>query len=428
MKTIGIFLSVFVVLFLTLPGYSQDTSDRFDMLKQQAYVDSSEFVTKKDFEANKDIPNLKGVKAGPVLFHGLASEIFTYDSNVYLAPDGLEKSDFIYDTNLGGSGVMSPGQDAMIGLGYSLEDYSYDKYSSEDHTDQYLTGLAELQLTDYTLTFRDLASRYSMRSGEGASTLLKRDDNEARLDLTADYDRLAFTVGATERIEKYKDEELLSGSSFLRYSDKSNTRDFADLQISYRAMPKTSFLVEGVLGQIDYDSRFNPEADYYEILGGVKGELTSKLNVYVKLGYKEQTYDRSAFVNAEDYSGSVYRGGVEFLMSERNIFKLALVGNIYDSIYADISYYVTDYAGLTWMHIFNSKIASRLYTSYQVNDYTVDPLEREDKSGKLGGSLRYYVRQWLSTEIFYERLHRDSNISAYEFTEDWGGVKITAGM
>ncbi|MCK5707912.1 MAG: outer membrane beta-barrel protein [Candidatus Aureabacteria bacterium] len=430
-STILSFVAMFLLFQFVTIGYSDITKK--DALKRKAIIDQGDFLTKEDYLTNKDLPSLEGVKLGNFLLHAILTTEVEHDSNVYLDGENDEEVDTILLINPA-IGLVLPIKDFTLGVGYDLEKYFFNNFTNEDHTDKYLSGLAEYKLTDYTITLRNMNSNFSHRSGTEDRNRIKRDDNEFRADIGAQFDQLGFKIGYTNKKEDYLSDELLTET--LTYNDKDKTVESGDIQFSYRMMPKTSILIEWGFGKGDYDSVKSPDYEFDEFLIGLKGDLRHNLSTHFKLGYKNQDYEESAFTVNEDFNSPVIRGGIEYLLTEDDILNLAVEKNVYESTYLDLNHYDTSYIGLTHTHIFNAKITSSLFGSYQENDYPTSSAAetllvgeaRLDKFYRWGLRLRYYIRDWLSTQGAYEYKRRDSNVKEYEYEVNLWTLRVSAGF
>lgn len=135
-----------------------------------------------------------------------------------------------------------------------------------------------------------------------------------------------------------------------------------------------------------------------------------------------------------DYEEPIIRGGIEYLLTEDDILNLHLEKNIYESTYTNMNYYDAQFISLTYHHIFDPKIAGRLFGTYQKNEYPEESTEgtvtkeREDKFFGWGGALRYYIREWLSTEGRYEFIERDSNFTDFDYEVHLWTLRVSAGF
>ncbi len=426
-----LFLSILLMNF-KVSVFPIDVGEKYDILRKKAYIDEGDFLTKKDFITNKDLPKIKGIKTGPFTVHSILKEEILWDSNVFVAPDGQEEDDLIFITKPSVS-VVLPIKDFTMGIGYDIESYKYDSFTSEDHTNKFISALAEYKFTDFTISIKDLKSKYSYRSGADDRNRIKRDDNEFRVDVYAFFDQLGYLVGYSYKKQDYLDSRELTAEG-LTYEDKDKTIQKGNIQLSYRFLPKTSALFEWIYGEGDYDSYKSPDYNFNEILIGLKGDLRHNLSTYIKVGYKKQDYDYSEYTVHTDYSKPVARGGIEYVFNEDNVLNLSIEKNVYESTYRDMNFYDVNFVSLSWTHIFGHKTASKCYLSYQYNKYPEESTEdnetkrRKDKFYGFGASLRYYIRNWLSSEIKYEYMKRNANFDVFDYERNIITFKIAIGF
>jgi hypothetical protein len=384
--------------------------------------------------SNSDLPKRKGVKVGEVTFHSAISESVTIDPNIYLSNQD-EKYD-VYNTTEASFGLEVPLQEHKISLDYLAQQYFYTRYNINDHLDQRVRGLLELNFTDYKVTLGDTYRRYESLPGVDNSARVKQDDNSVRLGVTHETDKFAFDVGYSNIVHHYFNDNTIFGT--VTYGDRDSMMHVADMSVGYKIFPKTSIVLENDYGVSTHRSDKSPDYYFDDILLGVKGELHKNLTTTLQAGWRYQYFDESPILYDGTASKFICQGGVRYTLSDKDVFNLSVQRTVNDSTYADATYYTTDFASLGYTHVFTDKLTSRIFGSYQRNMYPIETTEgtgasiktakRVDNSYGVGVGLHYDIRRWLSAEAGYEFKQADCNFDTFAYNNNIFTFKISAGF
>lgn len=379
---------------------------------------------------NPELPGREGVKFGEIVVHSALTTAAKYESNVFLS-DTDEKSDMITVINPS-FGIEVPLRDNSISVEYDAFINEYSDHSSENHTDHKVNARAKIELTDYTIDITDLFNRFTTRRESETSVRLREQTNDARIGISAQFDQLGFEAGYTNKVQDYRSNTVIFGP--LTYDDRDYMAHIIDLTASYRFLPKTSVLLETDLGAIDYDNSLSPNAEFVELLAGLRGEPHENLTVNLRAGVKHQEYDQSSLLNDENFTGFVARGGIDYDITEDDRLSVSVERGIYESVYLNMNYYTLNSIGLNYRHDFNRKLSGRLFGSYQFNDYpdesTVagETKTRKDDYYSGGAGLTYNIREWLTSGLEYSYTQRDSNFGTYDYKDHVVMFRITIGV
>jgi len=192
---------------------------------------------------------------------------------------------------------------------------------------------------------------------------------------------------------------------------------------------------ENDYGRIHYYKSSIPADSYYiESLVGVKGDLTTKLGANIKVGARYQEYKESPLLNDDGYFNAVARGGLDYFAGKDDTYSLNVERSTYESTFDDMNYYELNSLGLNYAHKFNHKMTGNLFTSAQENLYPEESTvggvtkKRRDKIYYFGCSLKYNIRKWLALEGKYQFERRDSNFSAFSYSDNLTSVACTIGF
>jgi hypothetical protein len=388
---------------------------------------------------SSDLPKREGIKLGDIVLHSSFKSGFQYDSNIFLA-DKDEKSDLRADMVT----LIDPGIGLEIPLGDNRFSFDYDAaynrfehHRKLDHIDHTAKGLGEINLTDYLITIRDTFRRVTDRPSTENTSRIKRELNNFRVGVATQRNRLGFDVGYSNNLEKYLTNDPITTN--LTYRDKTVTTHIVDATVSYRFLPKTSVVFENDVGFLRYHTGVNPDSYYIENLIGLVGNLSPNLKINLRGGYKSHHYAKSNVVDNENFSGLVARGGLDYIFAKKNKISLNVERSNYESTYKNLNYYTLNLIGLNLSRAFTNKITGRAFGSYQINEYPKETTEvqsttstktakRKDKLSSIGLGVRYDIRKWLSVDLAYECLNKQSNFHDFEYIDHIGTFRITAGF
>ncbi|NQT23483.1 MAG: outer membrane beta-barrel protein, partial [Candidatus Omnitrophica bacterium] len=180
-----------------------------------------------------------------------------------------------------------------------------------DHTAR---ALAEINWTDYKITLSDFYRYFSDRAGSEDVNRVKRQNNFLEATIGAEFDQLGFEAGYTFGVENFISDNTLFSSALgdITYHDKDRFLNTFAGQLSYRFLPKLSFLLDSILGILTYDSPKSSDSWYTEILMGLLGELHEDFSTNLKGGFRYQSYDTSELTDSNDFIGVVASGGISY--------------------------------------------------------------------------------------------------------------------
>lgn len=381
---------------------------------------------------SEDLPNRDGVKLGDFIrLHSAFKTEEQLDTNIF-----LDNTDRKFDaiTVLSPSvGIEIPLQDNSMSFDYELGMFLYGTYHDQNHVDHRARGLIEINLSDYRITAKDTFRIFTSRAADEDSLRLKRENNEFRVGVDAQFELLGFDVGYTNKIEAYASKDIEIAQ--LTYEDRDRMYNIVDATLSYRFLPKTLLLVENDIGFIHYYNSSQPPDSYFdEALLGIKGEWFSKMNVNFKAGFRYQKYDKSDVISDKYYAGPVMRGGFDYHPTDDDVIAVDLVKTVYESTYSTMNYYDANLISAAYRHNFNDKISSKVEGLYQINLYPSQTTENGVTAKRydnfFGGSLslRYDMRKWISFVAKYEYRQRVSRFDIFDYVDNVISLNGTIGF
>ena len=358
---------------------------------------------------------------GGTELHPAITVSHSYDDNVFLNDDKI-------DEKVGGSvTVLSPSielkrvhDERIILLSYGADIYRYYDQPKEDretHTataflDTRFPGGLKLKLRDTFVQTAEAASSETTEKNERMQNLF-----EVAIASNV-FDRLAFELNYGGTIHDYKED---ANKTYLEKQDRiENTyggRFFLKL------LPKTSIFLSYKRGEIVYDTVIagderDSTSDAYG--AGLKGQITSKLNVDIMGGYVERKYKSSANT---DFRREIASIAINYDFSP--ITKFSLQGErkiqesffVYDEVTLNSSnYFVESRISLNIDYKINYKVSANLGSYYGISEYP-KVIDRKDYLSGVDLKLKYDIRPWLSTGVGYAYKQRDSSLDPLLYSD-----------
>ena len=362
----------------------------------------------------------QGLELGPFRILPSLGLSIEYDDNIELTPNN-EIEDFIFHI-IPGVVIELPSRKYAIRLGYQADILRYMDNTDLDTIHHFLLADARVALT-VGLGLR-LTDRFIITddfSGFPVPEVTQREERwENTLDAGVDYtlrERYTFDVNFRWFMVDYKDDPA-----------DFNQFDRDDYTIAgtffYRLMPKTSILGEVDYTLVRYDQPVSARArdsDGWRFWLGVKGDITAKTTILLKVGWEWKDYESPA---REDWNGLVAE--LNAIWKYREPSEVRVFGgraNV-ESLFEGTAYYVTTYGGAEARHFLNERLILRVRGLGGVNQYPENVLlgvgsaDRTDTFFEAGISLKYQMRRWLAFELGYNYLVNNSNFNEFDYTDN----------
>ncbi len=362
----------------------------------------------------KTLPQLKPeqeIRMGIFKLHPSFESVVEYDDNVTLTKKD-KKDDVIFTESPGFVTEVKLG-DHRFETGYGMEIVSFATEHEENTTNHLAHALLELNFNDLTLNISDSLEKSTLRSFSETSARDKLFLNS--VDIGARYDRPHW---AGEFDWRHNTVDHLVDT--LEASDYEEDA-FAILG-GYKILPKTLLLLEVDAGVVNYHRTGNANQDYWQLLGGFRGEPTERLSLTTKLGYQNrQLGDVPGQGTQTDFSGLVANMDFVFAHSGNDAWRLAYMRSVRTSTFGNNSWYRQDRISASYARRFLDKWTLTPQFAWQINDYpertTVAGVNklRQDSFWQAGVELRYQIQEWLSTAVAYRFRNRNSNFDSLDF-------------
>ena len=194
------------------------------------------------------------------------------------------------------------------------------------------------------------------------------------------------------------------------------TRFEGGVTIFQQIFSKTSLLAEYVYGVINYDSSTN-DSIYNQAEVGIKGDLSSKMTVYIKGGVQTRDYEKDTL---DDIDAVVASADIEHRCSSKLKVNLNAGYDVTESFYKTNSYYESFSSSLKITKKIFAKLTSILNVVYDLNQYpevTTEGTQSDERQDSLIGgevSFLYELTDWLTAGAQYYLRDRDSNLDVFD--------------
>ncbi|MDD2752158.1 MAG: outer membrane beta-barrel protein [Candidatus Omnitrophica bacterium] len=195
----------------------------------------------------------------------------------------------------------------------------------------------------------------------------------------------------------------------------------------YQFAPKTSLLFEYDHGIVRYPKKPSPSKDnrYEQFWFGVKGDITAKINGFMKAGYQFRKFN-----NGGDWDKPVVGFDLSYQFKERTSILLKLLKTSAQTDYSNQNYYERNRLdlGVVNQFAFNPKLVLKVDSFYENDDFPspTDPTSKERMDNLFGvsTSLKYDLQRWFSTLLKYEWKEDYSNVDSYTYVDHIMSIKF----
>jgi len=351
-----------------------------------------------------------------VLMHVGAGAEAGYDSNVFYEDAANARGSAIMRTSLFAdvSNATRAGASGKLMLN-ARAGATYRRYQSDDPAVQRFQNawmpFAGLALTtgsgQFGFGLADTFIRTEEPPYNPVQVPIARYNNQASAELrwSPGGGRLTGTARYTNMLD------FIQGS----YSYGTSMTNQIMLDGSWRWLPKTAVFLNLTQGFVTYLEEPTPKVPSYplRITTGLRGLITEKTSVVVALGYNNGFYSSGATTNGflgstfVDLSATLRPTMLSrIVVGYRHGFENSLISN----------FYYTETAYASYVQQIANRFALDISGRYMFKDYQglYDPTTpaRTDNFFQLGGTIDYFVRNWMYAGVGYALLANDGEVTA----------------
>jgi hypothetical protein len=342
-----------------------------------------------DFEATGF--RLGAIEVRPSLTLGVES-----DDNIFYSDVG-ERDDFALRVNPEVEMRTTWSRNAAR-LVVGLNDRKYDKFASENRTDEYVVGEVRLDVIGDT-SIAIGGSHYNLGQGRnapetvGASAKLgDYDVTEGYVALTAVFARTRLSGRVYQRAFKF-DPVPLIGGGFDNSPERDRKETGVSLRAEYAISPRTAVFGEVGFEDRDYKRKppaaaFNRDNELRRVLVGVNFDLTSLARGELAIGQLDQSYDVAGLSGA---SGLAMTAQLEWFPQEITTVTFNASRRAEETNVGFSGSYTLTEAGVRVDH----ELLRNVIVSAQVSGGNRDfeGISREDDITNAGVGVRYLVNR-----------------------------------
>ena len=233
----------------------------------------------------------------------------------------------------------------------------------------------------------------------------------SRFGATLGYDR-----NSTEFTNNLQGDNNLTGN-------RDRNSDSWHLDVSYLIGTRTTAFVRYQFTETDFDREFNSlDSDQDDYLIGLRWKPANSLSGAIGIGATERDFSDST---REDYEGERYYANLNYAFSPFSNLTFGASRNVEEPSDLESDFFISDLLGVNFDHSFTPLIGFNAHVKWIEDDFNSG---REDEFFDWGVALNYNFRSWLTAEIFYSEVERDSNDAGFDFSDRLFGVTFRTDL
>ncbi|NCC04475.1 MAG: hypothetical protein EOM37_10625 [Proteobacteria bacterium] len=370
----------------------------------------------------------------------------THNSNIFKENKG-ERSDIVHTFRPSINALYQGEGDNFFNVSYNLGVFHYSEYTDNDFIEHaaMLSGLYRTPTgfygrldNSFAHTADPIGSSNSYRQNDPK---VRRWYNTGLLGFGYERNRLRLEATYGNHYERYLES--------VDYWQNRNDHQFG-LSAYYRIMPRTSFLTQYRLADINYTNQNNgdnskgitsdtsQDALFHQFFIGLNFDPTGKVNGDLKLGMGHKDY-----ANDEDWNGEEYDNvttwlaetNLDWAMSAKTRFNVKFLRSLSDSTEPYATRFTTTTFGLGIRHTLFDQVTGYAQTSYAIEDFdnTSSTLDaRLDETIAAAAGIEYafknWIEDWLTIGLGYSFENCMSNFEDEEYTEHRTTLSVLAAF
>ena len=338
-----------------------------------------------------------------------------YDSNIFY--DRTDpKHDFItlLTPTLAGEYGFGTEDKHKVWAGYLGEFGIFGNYTKQNYGNHNASAGMNLDFDKYTLDVDNLFQFTSTRAGTEFTTRTLRKIDTANATLGMHFNKMDFDLGYRYYIVEFLSDTLRDEN---RYENSVWTAGYFQIQ------PKTKALLEFDYRNIQYKSAGGRNANAFDMLIGVKGEITAKLTGIIKGGYGLKQYSKDS--TTPNFNNAVANIALLYAFNDRTDLTFSYNRAAYESIYSNNNYYIGDHFLADINYRFGGQfrdLIARCDLMYFHNSYPEAAIgetkKRTDDEWAAGLALDYQIKEWASAGVGYRFHQRASNLGIRRYEQN----------
>lgn len=348
---------------------------------------------------------------GPVKLHPHLDFSATYDDNIFIAPEGQEKSDFYFTTSPGVYLLYGDQKRNFLLLDYTMGIQRFVRQTSEDtlnHTVAF-SGHVSLDKLAFSLT-------HSLTDIRGANIEVAERVSELRnvTQTDAEYRLSSKTSVGLNYRQEFRDFDKRTLIDWQTYEPGGT--------FYYHVTPKTHLFGQFNYGWVNVDQG-NNNAVYQEADIGVRTLPGSKLVGTIKGGYQHRDFDGSA----DTINRWVASAALEANFTDRTSAELSGTRNVSPSVTATDNNYTLTRVQLTLRQkLWRKKVVLMAGGGYERDDYEekIAGQTRRDDYWEATVGADYNITTYFQVGASYRYRKNNSTINSVSFNDNIASVHV----
>ena len=355
-----------------------------------------------------------GIKADPFVIHFMSDLGMGYDSNVFLEND--DQSDTFYFLSAHADIDANLSRSSKLFTSYEGTFYRFSDFNSQDSDNHSISVGFDYEGNNFYAKIKELYLDTSNIDGTIFTNRIERTVSEPSILLGIDSNKLAVELKYAEHRRRYEQDLEVAEAGYiweLPYEYYDHDRKYLSAKVIYHAFTKTNISLKYRTADIEYKESIR-DGEFDEYMLGIKGELTSKIDGTIRLGYQDREYTYSN----QSYDNFVSETEIDFKFSENMNLELNYLLTANEAIIFEYNYYEIDRLKLD----FNLKTLKDFYLTIggflETDDFPdLTSGSRKDDVFSVFLYVKWEIRNNMAIQLDLDYLERDSNLDEYDYEQ-----------
>lgn len=342
-------------------------------------------------------------------------ENISYDDNIYSTSKD-KKSSEISSSQLFAkyfSNIPSTSLDL-----FAKANVGYNAYTKDTAKNNFMNAGLDVVLENKNFTLEESIIYTSDPASSDLTERAERIGNVALFEFRTSLEKM-FSVGfvMSDLYDKYIDEKY-------EYLDRNRLN--SGVQLFYNLSPKTSFFVEYLFSNINYQKNANSDSLGNSYIAGVNGQIVSKIKGTAQVSYDQRNYDKEISGAKKESDLCGYLVSLAYTPTIQNAVTLTGERKMQETLYGANRYYVSTSVALELKQKIYQKWEASLVVAYENMNYPVyvNNEKRSDDLFKVIPGVEYNFTETLAAGVWYQFKDRQSNIEGEDYNDNKVGANI----
>ncbi len=351
------------------------------------------------------------IKVGPVRVHPLLESKVTYDSNILLENRDA-REDIVFNIKPGAI-VELPFDKHQVSAGYQadFEIFSKSRDAKQNDQNQNFFALFDFHFPNWYVNILEKLSETSSRSGTTFTERVPRIQQSINPKIGYRWKRTIFEGGFRHLVRDYR-------------RQANDNLDFQVVEwtgvVFYDLFARLKAVLEYQFGQMDYDDNYKRNANINQVRMGFEGELLPNVTAKVRTGMQFRDYEVSSEADYHSWIADVL---FEYQVRKNVKLEAFFTREPVEATFGNVNYYLEHAVGGGVEYLFRPQWLVFTTFKFKRQNYAEratlggQTQFRRDHPLSLDSGIRYDFRDWLSFELAYQFLYRQSNFDVFEYRD-----------